>query len=315
MKKILGFLIVSAMLAMLCAPFMTVSAFAVVGNVNLNYGTVAIDGNFSAGKWAAATPFTVDASNAVPWTGDIGATIKVYGLWDEAGLYLGGEVIDPTFVYSTGAYNGDGLQFSLGLGQVFQGTGEARCIFYSFGCYENPADQILVRQESENNGDVADGEGGFLLKTKPSAAGWTYEMFMPWSMLNEDLNLKVGKTFTPAAGAKIDCLICYIDNSDEGMLGAWGSFTSEEPDWGPEGHGVVFVLQAKPAPAPEPEPEPVAPPAANEPAPAEPAPAPAPAPVAPVAPPTGDLGMILAVLASVAGTLGFAAAKKAKAKR
>lgn len=317
MKKITGFIVIWALLVTLCSPLM-VFAYQTVGNVNLNYGTVTVDGNFSAAKWAAAAPFVADASNTAAWSGDILAAVQVYGLWDESGLYLGGEVTDSTFTYSNGGYDGDAIQFSLDVGQNFLGTDESRAIFYSFGAYENAADHVLVRQESATDGEVADGEGGFLLKTAKTAAGWTYEMFMPWTMLNEDLDAKAGKTFAAGEGGKINVLLCYLDREDGSLLGAWGTFTAEEPDWGPDGHGITYTLQAKPAPAPAPAPEPEAPlaeepaPAPAEPAPAAPAPAPAEPAPAPAAPATGDAGTAIAVLALFGAAVFSALRKKEK---
>ncbi|MCL2814224.1 MAG: hypothetical protein FWD23_06465 [Oscillospiraceae bacterium] len=313
MKKIIAFIVISALLAVLCAP-LTALAYQTVGNVNLNYGTVTIDGNFSAAKWAAAAPFTADASNTAAWSGDIVAAVQVYGLWDEGGLYLGGEVTDSTFTYSNGGYDGDAVQFSLDVGQTFLGTDEGRAIFYSFGAYESAADHVLVRQESSTDGEVADGEGGFILKTAKTASGWAYEMFMPWTMLNEDLDAKAGKTFAPGEGGKINVLLCYLDRDDGSLVGAWGTFTAEDPDWGPDGHGITYTLQAKPAPAPEPDPEPAPEAPAEEapaPAPAEPAPAPAPAEEAPApaAPATGDAGTAILALALI-GAAAFFALKK-----
>ena len=65
MRKILIIVIIAAML-MMCVPF---AVSAKVGNTNLNYGTVTIDGNFSADKWSAAALLTVDVSNTISWVG------------------------------------------------------------------------------------------------------------------------------------------------------------------------------------------------------------------------------------------------------
>ena len=313
MKKIFSVILVSVLALAMLVPAMTVSAFQAVGNLDLNYGSVAIDGNFSADKWAAATVLKMDDSNAVAWALDITSTVTLYALWDEAGLYFGGDIADSTFLYSdAGAgYNGDSLQLSLDVGQLLVGSGEDRAIFYSFGCFEDPADQVLVRQTSMNDGNIEDGEGGLQLKTKATATGWTFEMLMPWSMLLEDISEKSGKTFTPAAGGKIDLLMCYLDHNDDG-LGAWGTFTAEDPDWGPEGHGVTYTLLAQPAPEPEPEPEP-------EPVP-EPTPEPPPAeaepqtPAGPAAPPTGDTLAICALFVLAIAAALFALSKRIKSK-
>ena len=310
MKKTLSILIATVLVCAMFAPIAVLPAAAAVNiDVNLNYGKAAIDGNFSADKWAAATPFTVDTANSVAWSGDVTASLTVYGLWDEQGLYFGGEVKDSTFTYSDSSYGGDAIQFSLDVGQSFLNTDEGRAIFYSFGAYENAADHILVRQESANDGEVADGEGGFALKTSVASGGWKYEMFMPWSMLNEDLNLKAGKTFTPAAGGKVNVLICYLDREDGALISAFGTFTEDDPDWGPAGHGITLVLQAEPVPEPEPEPEPA--PVANDSGAAEPAPAPAPteAPARAPSVPTGDSTALLLVLALLSAG-GFVSVKR-----
>ena len=270
MKKFLTIILATILMATLCVPMLTltVSALTVAGNVSLNYGTVAIDGNFTADKWLAASPLTIDASNSVTWAGDLASTVKVYGLWDEDGLYFGGEATDSTFTYSNSRYDGDAVQFSLDLGQTFFGSDEARAIWYSFGSYENAGDQTVCVDESADNRDIADGETGVKIKTGKSANGWIFEMFLPWSVLNGDLDAKAGKTFTPAAAGKINALICYLDRDGGELLCASGTFAAEEPDWGPAGHGVTFVLQEKPAPAVEVEVEveEAAPPADNTPA-------------------------------------------------
>jgi len=72
-------------------------------------------------------------------------------------------------------------------------------------------------------------------------------------MLIEDMNLKSGKTFAPAPGAKINALICYLDTEAAGAswLSAFGTTLNDENtafDWGPDDHGITFVLQAEPPP-------------------------------------------------------------------
>jgi hypothetical protein len=221
-----------------------------VGNAPVGYGKPTIDGIINVNEWSASTPFVVDEKNAKTWTGEFKVSIKMNALWDETGLYLAGEITDANVTLTTSGYGADGFQVSLDLGQSFVGSGESRAIFYSFGCYED-GNAVLVRQESANNAEVANGENGFSIKTVQTSTGWLFEALLPWSMLKEDNNLKSGKDFTVAPDAKINALICYLDGDDGAVASAFGTTKTDEStafDWGPDDHGITFVLQAQPVP-------------------------------------------------------------------
>lgn len=128
----------------ICALFASsVSAMSAVGNVEVPRGTPTIDGKISDGEWDGAGVVNFSSATAKAWVGavpgDFNTDVKIF--WDEKGLYLAGEVIDPTFVASNeGSYDGDAFQVSIDLGQTFYDTDNNRAIFYSFGCNETNPD-------------------------------------------------------------------------------------------------------------------------------------------------------------------------------
>ena len=230
-----------------------VSAMKAVGDVDVPYGTAVIDGKINADEWkdAAVIPFNGDTAKA--WVGSVPADFStdVKALWDETGLYLAGEITDSTFMASTeGQYNGDAFQFSIDLGQVFNGTDESRAIFYSFGCWDGGS-TMVQRQESKNDAVVNDGDG-VEIKTTKTSDGWSFELMLSWDMLAEDAELKSGKTVDVDEGTKVNMLICYLDKDAAGAVAnAFGTTLSDEGtefDWGPNDHGVTLSL-VKPEPA------------------------------------------------------------------
>lgn len=229
------------------------SAMKAVGNVNVPYGTPKIDGTIDAAEWKSAGTFKIDASNAKAWKdkvpADFAADIKV--LWDDKNLYVAGTVKDDAVTCSTeGKYDKDAFQLSIDLGQTFYGSTESRAVFYSFGCYEDGTG-MLQRQESKNDAVVMDGEQGLSAKTKKTAAGWNFELAIPFSMLKEDCQIKSGKDIAVAAGTKINVMACYINYDAAGtMVSAFGTTLTDESvayDWGPKDHGITLTLEAKKA--------------------------------------------------------------------
>ena len=146
------------------------SAMKAIGNVNVPYGTPKIDGTIDAAEWKSA-----------------------------------GTVKDDAVTCSTeGKYDKDAFQLSIDLGQTFYGSNESRAIFYSFGCYEDGTG-MLQRQESKNDAIVMDGEQGLSAKTRKTAAGWNFELAIPFSMLKEDCKLKSGKDIRSCSRYQDQC--------------------------------------------------------------------------------------------------------------
>lgn len=245
MKKLKIFLVFS-LIAMLLVP-LHINAMTAVGNINVAYGTANIDGNINADEWSAAEMFTISSANAKPWSGDIAADFKadIYTLWDDSGIYFAGKITDSTFKSSdAGGYGGDAFQISIDLGQVFYGTDNSRAVFYSFGCYDDTA--LVQVQEATNSRIINDGDEGVAIKTNSTASGWEFELFFPWTVLQNDMNEKISKDVTVGVGLKINALMCYLDRSASGdLIAALGTTVNDESvdfDWIPDEHGVTFVL-------------------------------------------------------------------------
>ncbi|MHC1695132.1 MAG: sugar-binding protein [Eubacteriales bacterium] len=291
MKKLTRSALMLALALLLLAAPLTVSAMTAVGDMPVGYGKPTIDGVINADEWATSTSFVVDSKNAKTWTGEFKVSIKMNTLWDETGLYLAGEISDADVTPVTSGYGADGFQISLDLGQSFVGSGEARAIFYSFGCFED-GNAVLVRQESNNNAEVANGENGFSIKTVKTSTGWLFEALLPWAMLKEDNNLKSGKDFTVAPEAKINALICYLDGDAGAVASAFGTTKTDESvafDWGPDDHGITFILKAQPVPETTAEET---------------------APTTPEAPETSDTGIIVFALLLGVSLVSFTVMKK-----
>lgn len=229
----------------------SVSAMTAVGNVNVPYGTPTVDGKISKDEYKSAAVVNFSSKTAKAWSGSIteGFGSDVYVLYDEKGIYFAGEIKDSTPKASDdGGYNGDGFQISIDMGQYFKTTEESRAIFYSFGL--NESKPSVTRQESKNNAVMYDGEG-VAIKTWTTDDGWAFELCLEWDTLEEDANLKSGKTFDAKEGFKLNAMFCYMDKDTSGkLLCAFGTTLNGDGvdyDWGPKDHGVTFTLAAKKA--------------------------------------------------------------------
>jgi hypothetical protein len=246
MKNKAIFVIIALLMVLTAIP---VAAYTPAGDVGTAYGTPTVNGTIDAAEWVDAQVLTIDQSNSKVWTGDYPAGFKIVvrTLWDETGFYMAGEITDSAVSYAAdGAYGGNGFQASLDVGQVFTGTTETRAIFYSWGLYEGAAS--VTRQEAVNNGVVYDGDQGLIIKTVKTATGWNFEVLLPWTMLAEDVKLKASKDISPAAGFKINAMICYLDgDGNGGITAALGTTITDENtayDWGPNDHGITYTLNA-----------------------------------------------------------------------
>lgn len=226
----------------------SVSAMTAVGNVNVPYGTPTVDGKFSKDEYKSAACVNFSSKTAKAWAGEIPDDFDtdIYVLYDDKGIYFAGEVTDKTLKTSAeGNYDGDGFQISIDMGQYFSTSEESRAIFYSFGL--NESKPSVTRQESKNNAVMYDGEG-VAIKTWTTDDGWAFELCLEWDTLEEDANLKSGKTFDAKEGFKLNAMFCYINKGDS--TSAWGTTLTDESvdyDWGPKDHGVTFTLAAKKA--------------------------------------------------------------------
>ena len=248
MKNAKKILIIS-LIVMLMVCSLSINAMTAVGNIDVAYGTPTVDGTIdSVDEWFGANMFTVDSSNAKPWSGDMAGDFKadVYTMWDDSGIYFGGIITDSTFKSSTNdGYGGDAFQISIDLGKVFYGTDNARAVFYSFGCYEDTG--IVQVQETVSNRIINDGDEGLAIKTAQTDTGWSFEVYFPWTLLYNDMNEKSGENVTIAAGLQTNVLICYMDKSESGdLLCALGTTVTDENtafDWGPNEHGITLTLK------------------------------------------------------------------------
>lgn len=229
----------------------SVSAMSAVGNVNVPYGTPKVDGKISSGEYASAATVNFSSKTAKAWSGsiaeDFNADVKF--LWDENGLYFAGDILDSAVTASSeGKYDGDAFQISIDMGQYFATTEESRAIFYSFGLNETKA--MIHRQESKNNAVMYDGDG-VAIKTWKTDNGWAFEAMIEWDTLEEDANLKSGKTFEAKEGFKLNAMFCYMDkDASNKLISAFGTTLTGEDvayDWGPKDHGITLTLAAKKA--------------------------------------------------------------------
>ena len=248
MKKLLCTLIAAVFL---CAALSVTAsaAFAPVGDFEIPYTATppTIDGELKTGEWSDASVLTMTKDNSLSWVGSVpdGTPVKLYMYWGDEGLYVAGEVVDPTFKFNTNPakYTGDSFQISLNMGNVFT-SAEAndRAIFYSWSLCEDGTFRI-IRDAGETPGSNVLPTTGMGKKTE---AGWQFEYLLPWYNALEDTYWKSAEILEVKPGLELGMLVCYIDYPLEGgVSNAYGTPSTETMSWSPAHHGVKAKLVDK----------------------------------------------------------------------
>lgn len=207
-----------------------------VGNINVPMSTPVIDGNISSDEgWSEGVYAYKDIMATFGNCNDILQSFYLYYAYDGDGLYYAADILDSSFVLSTGeddidnvqndfniknenvyGYNGDIFTFTIDpLGRFLNEGYLANSDYnawYSVGIFEGNVCRIYrahnrsgdVTAEVKVNGAVTD-------------AGWRFEAFIPWDFVVQDTeDISFGDiTVTPAelyaGAAQHRAMAIYMD--------------------------------------------------------------------------------------------------------
>ncbi len=287
-----GILAVLAALVLICTVMPAVPASA--AETTGNYGTATIDGVISEGEYTGTT-VVLTAENLkglkVDWSGaaDVPADlrIEVHFMWNEAGLFVGYEVIDNTPWFGA-AYVTDQLSFLVDLSPTAEGGSSLKGKTLTDA--SNPAlggnraprfNSSVVRSTSSGDGvfyylhqlvpaeanlHLVDGFkeicAGKPISKDGTEVGYCGEFMIPWWLLADDMNQKtgealfnveeVGKGTVIGEGYEINITPWYINFAPDGSgIGQYVGVTSEGFALEPDVAGISFKL-TKPAPVVDP---------------------------------------------------------------
>lgn len=261
MKKFKVLAVILA-LAMVCS----LSVFA--GNINVGKTEPVLDGIISPNEYAPESQYNLDKAAVAAyngcWVGEVTDEMGViyHFAWSDTGLYMGCEVKDPTYAPATtwDAHGGDGGPAADGL-QLNLWAKDADCLWWTFGAYADGklAPRVHYAVDDTNMDGKVQG------KAVRDAAGktYTYEVFMPFALLNEIM----GRSEGYKEGTSIPLLMTYMDRLPDGVEGTCYK-TMDKDAWPPNDaidNALVFGAAYAP-PAPEPEAVPEAAPADDKPA-------------------------------------------------
>lgn len=207
-----------------------------VGNINVPMSAPTVDGNIDPNEgWSEGVYAYKDIMATFGNTNDILQSFYLYYAYDEEGLYYAADILDDSFVLSTGeddidnvkndfnikdevvyGYNGDIFTFTIDpLGRFLNEGYLANTDYnawYSVGIFEGNICRMYrahnrsgdITAEVRVNGAVTD-------------AGWRFETFIPWNFIVQDTeDISFGDiTVTPAelcaGGARHRAMAIYMD--------------------------------------------------------------------------------------------------------
>ncbi|WP_308634088.1 InlB B-repeat-containing protein [Paenibacillus silvisoli] len=193
-----------------------------------------LDGSIDDSVWKTTITGTVDRSiHDDKLTGDSDNTLRYGLLWDSQYLYVGAEVEDGSVITGMNAFNNDGVEVYVDMGN--QKT----------AAWDNDNSQLAV-----GPGDTTvtswRNSAGVITKSNVTSTGYTMEMAIPWSTfgITPNANMKIGFDI----GANDD----DTGNGRTGVL-MWSGTMNNWTD--SSGYGEA-ALSGDTVTDPEPEPEP-----------------------------------------------------------
>ncbi len=207
-----------------------------IGNINVPKSAPMIDGNItSAEGWSEGVYAYKDLMATFGNCNDILQSFYLYYAFDENGLYYAADILDNSFVFSTGeddidnkkndfniknenvyGYNGDIFTFTMDpLGRFveygYMGNTDYNG-WYSVGIFEG---NICRMYRGHNrSGDITD---QVKLQGHTTDKGWCFEAFIPWNFFIEDAEDMSFAEICPTveemakAGAKHRAMAIYLD--------------------------------------------------------------------------------------------------------
>lgn len=209
--------------------------------VDMPKASPVIDGNIAAdgGCWSDAA-YVNAATCGHFWGGNaLNATAEVYFAYNDDGLYFAADIIDNNetsgFVVSTGydnidddyGFNGDVMTLMLDPLGLFERSSHQSTAWYNVGIFSD--NTVKVVRSRVNDADITDSveTAGFITED-----GWTFEIFIPWSIIVSDVSAASGSSLSATAaklsaiGAVSRASCMYMDRfyTNGTAADTWGRF-------------------------------------------------------------------------------------------
>ncbi len=234
MKKLICILLLLSCLGM--TVYANPNMQADVGNINVPMSTPAIDGNITENEgWSEGVYAHKDLMATFGNCNEILQSFYLYYAYDKDGLYYAADILDNSFVLSTGeddidnvqndfniknevvyGYNGDIFTFAIDpLGRFLNDGYLANSDYnawYSVGIFEG--DLCRMYRAHNRSGDVT---SEVKLNGQVTDAGWRFEAFIPWEFICQDAeDISFGDiALTPAdlyaGGSQHRAMAIYMD--------------------------------------------------------------------------------------------------------
>ncbi|MBQ4054521.1 MAG: hypothetical protein IJD17_02325 [Clostridia bacterium] len=200
-----------------------------------------IDGNIAAdgGCWSEAA-YVNAATCGHFWAGNpLNASAEIYFAYNDDGLYFAADIIDNNetsgFVASTGydnidddyGFNGDVMTLMLDPLGLFERSSHQSTAWYNIGIFSD--NTVKVVRSRVNDADITDSvdAAGFITED-----GWTFEVFIPWSVITADVSSASSSSLSATAaklsaiGAVSRASVMYMDRFYTSGTNAdtWGRF-------------------------------------------------------------------------------------------
>ena len=248
-----------------------------------NYGKAVIDGVISPGEYPNSSTYVLTAKNLKGLKMDFSAAkdvpddlrIELQLMWSEEGLYVGYTVYDSTTYFGApNSYSSDQLALMIDLGSSAKGGTSLKGQMLSdasspllggnraprFNSLLDSAGTFLWLHQwvpDESNMHLVDGLtqlcAGKAVEKDGRTIGFSGEYLVPWWLLAQDMNQKLGKEVFDVeavatgtvigAGFEIGITPVYYDFDSNGVgIGQYAAVTADwfalEPDYA----GITFVL-------------------------------------------------------------------------
>ncbi len=211
-----------------------------VGNINVPMSAPTVDGNITTTEgWSEGVYAYKDLMATFGNTNDILQSFYLYYAYDSNGLYYAADILDNSFVLSTGeddidnvqndfniknevvyGYNGDIFTFTIDpLGRFLNEGYLANSDYnawYSVGIFEG--DVCRMYRAHNRSGDIT---SEVKLSGQVTDSGWRFEAFIPWYFISQDAEeMSFGDiTVTPeelsAGAAEPRAMAIYMDRFDD----------------------------------------------------------------------------------------------------
>ncbi|MBQ3183144.1 MAG: hypothetical protein IJB57_05705 [Clostridia bacterium] len=207
-----------------------------IGNINIPMSAPMVDGNINTNEgWSEGVYAYKDLMATFGNTNDILQSFYLYYAYDKDGLYYAADILDSSFVLSTGeddidnvqndfniknevvyGYNGDIFTFTVDplgrfLNEGYLSNTDYNA-WYSVGIFEG--DICRMFRGHNRSGDIT---ADVKVSGQVTDAGWRFEAFIPWDFICQDAEeMSFGDiTVTPAelyaGGAQHRAMAIYMD--------------------------------------------------------------------------------------------------------